>query len=499
MRCVSYTRAISGCWAIEPDTNAVQKQNAAIREYAKSQGWKISEKYSDTKKDEKAEVAFLQMKEDGINRKFDCVIVSTMFYSARNMTSAFDLYFSVFYAAGIAFAVAEDDFCTIGKTEAEVKAYLQKCKTLYRGEMASQIASRQTPDRAYRKYGYLWVEETTLEIDNEAAPIIREVFDLCCKGYSLNNIANLMNERGIYSPIQYEGHKIGRQNKINRKGWNGSTVKLILANEMYIGKWKRCIRGVEYEYACPPIIEKAVFDEAAAQIYQRNNCKDGRRPSSFGWYSAITVDAETQHPLATGLKLSDGTKVLRFRYPAPVTKPYDKYWISVEELQKKAYAELMQEQKAARYVAKLITEGKAESEKNEHLDTVRTMALEITMKMAENEIILMKQSRRYESGDMTEDEYNVLYTEHMEKQAEMDKILQVYMDTMDEIEMTFSLKNPWIVRFSDFDTDEVFTSKGIKNYVARILVHRFDMVQLEVVPAEWKKRFPQEWISSRGR
>ena len=495
MRCVSYTRAISGCWAIEPEKNAVQLQNVAIREYAKKQGWKIGEKYSDNKKDKNVEAAFLQMKEDGINRKFDCVLVSSMFYAGRNMTAAYDLFFTVFYSAGISFAVAEDGFCSMGKSVDEVKAYLQKCKTLYRGEMASQIASRQTPERAYRKYGYIWVEDTTLEIDDEVAPIVKEIFDLCCNGYSLGNIANQFNERGIDSPIQYEGRKIGRENKINRKGWNGSTVKLILANEMYIGKWKRCIRGVDYEYSCPAIIEKVVFDKAAAQIYERNNCKDGKHCSAYGWYSAITVDVETQHPLASGLKLSDGTKVLRFRYPAPVTKPYDRFWISAEDLQEKAYAELLKEQRTAKYIANLISDGKAENEKNAQMTDIRARALDVTMQMANNEKEFMKKSRNYENGELDETEYNALYAEHMEKQTELDNTLQSYIEVMDEIEQTFSLKNPWITRFSNFDAEEVFTNKGVKRYITKVEVYRFDTVRLEVILSEWKKRFPQVWLT----
>lgn len=495
MRCVSYTRAVSGCWAIEPEKNAVQLQNAAIREFAKKHGWKIGEKYSDNKKDESAETAFLQMKEDGINRRFDCVVVSSMFYAGRNMTAAYDLFFTVFYSAGISFAVAEDDFCTVDKTEDEVKAYLQKCKTLYRGEMASQIASRQTPERAYRKYGYIWTADTVLEIDHEVASVVREIFNLCCEGYSFESIAKLFNERGTASPIQYEGRKIGRENKINRKGWNGSTVKLILANELYIGKWKRCIRGVNYEYDCPPIIDKEVFDEAAAQIYERNNCKVGRKRSFHGWYSAITADDETQHPLTSGLKLSNGTKVLRFRYPAPVIKPYDKYWISTEELQEKAYAELMKEQNTARYIAKLICDGKAEAEKNTQLADARARALDVTMQMANNEKEFLKQSRSYENGGLCEDDYNLLYAVHMEKQKELDGTLESYIAIMDEIELAFSQKNPWIIRFSDVDTEVAFSSKGVKKYITKVWVYRFDTVRLEFSLSEWKKRLPQTWLS----
>lgn len=50
MRCVSYTRALSGCWAIEPKEDMLKKQNALITEYAKKRGWKITQKYSDRKK-----------------------------------------------------------------------------------------------------------------------------------------------------------------------------------------------------------------------------------------------------------------------------------------------------------------------------------------------------------------------------------------------------------------------------------------------------------------
>ena len=195
------------------------------------------------------------------------------------------------------------------------------------------------------------------------------------------------------------------------------------------------------------------------------------------------------------MKLSNGTKVLRFRYPAPVTKPYDKYWISTEELQGKAYAELMKEQNAAMYIAKLITEGEAETEKNTQLADVRARALDVTMQMANNEQEFMKQSRKYESGALHEDEYNLLYAEHMEKQAELDSSLQSYLDMMDEIELTFSRKNPWIIRFSDVDAEEVFSSKGVKKYITKVWVYRFDTVRLEFCLPEWKKRFPQAWLS----
>lgn len=112
-----------------------------------------------------------------------------------------------------------------------------------------------------------------------------------------------------------------------------------------------------------------------------------------------------------------------------------------------------------------------------------------------NEQEFMKQSRNYENGNLDEDEYGLLYAEHMEKQAELDSTLQSYMEIMDEIELAFSLKNPWLTRFSDFDTEEVFTNKGVKKYITKVWVYRFDTVRLEFSLSEWKKRFPQAWLS----
>jgi site-specific DNA recombinase len=69
-----------------------------------------------------------------------------------------------------------------------------------------------------------------IEIDEEAAKIIRRIFRAHLKYQSLDKIARDLNVDGIPSPRQGQRHK--------RFGWSGGTIRAMLYNECYVGIWK---------------------------------------------------------------------------------------------------------------------------------------------------------------------------------------------------------------------------------------------------------------------
>ena len=88
-------------------------------------------------------------------------------------------------------------------------------------------------------FGYRTVPETDklgnvighrIEIDEEAAAIIRRIFADYIKGGSLLRIARTLNLEGIPSPRTGTKHK--------RFGWGVSTIRAILYNERYAGTWR---------------------------------------------------------------------------------------------------------------------------------------------------------------------------------------------------------------------------------------------------------------------
>ena len=163
MRCASYVKYASCIPEKEIPSDIIRQQNERIRKYIKSKGWELTEKYTERKKDTEAEEVFQTLREDGISRKFDMVVVDSIFRCGRNVSFAEDVLLKTFYPAGIHFAVVEDDFCSLYLSAGDVAAYVKKKRDQYIGGMMT-YRSRLAQAEGYltvhdEKYGYFLNEE----------------------------------------------------------------------------------------------------------------------------------------------------------------------------------------------------------------------------------------------------------------------------------------------------------------------------------------------------
>ena len=97
---------------------------------------------------------------------------------------------------------------------------------------------RADPDSG-KKYSML--------IDEETAPVVRMIYQLCAEGNGPNAIAAILKEKKIYKPSMYrylhDGF-LGKTDINDPYGWNPKTVGNILDNEVYLGhtiNWKTSI------------------------------------------------------------------------------------------------------------------------------------------------------------------------------------------------------------------------------------------------------------------
>ena len=123
MKWVSYTRSISSRIGEENPSNTIAEQNERIARYLKKRGCSVSEKYSDRKRTAEATEGFDKLVQDGMARKFDAVVVDSIFRCGRTLPFAIEALQRTFYPLGIQFAVVEDDFCSADKTAEEVAEY----------------------------------------------------------------------------------------------------------------------------------------------------------------------------------------------------------------------------------------------------------------------------------------------------------------------------------------------------------------------------------------
>lgn len=124
MKCVSYTRTLP--WKNHQGELTIAEQNQRIAAYlAEHKELDLQKKYSDRKNDEKARTAFDQMTNDGVERKFDCIIVASMYYCGPDFPAARQAIEETLYAAGIDLIVLEESLDTRAVSRKEVEDYFE--------------------------------------------------------------------------------------------------------------------------------------------------------------------------------------------------------------------------------------------------------------------------------------------------------------------------------------------------------------------------------------
>jgi hypothetical protein len=498
MRCVSYTRSVSGCPTWEVQQNAIGQQNEAIKNYLKRKGWKLAQKYSDRKQDRDEDTAFLEMKKDGMERKFDCVVVSSMFYCGKSAYAAADVLYTVFYPCGIHFAVVEDDFCSADVSHEEVEAYIKKVRAAYMGEITYTSIAGYMDFKSYNKYGYIWVTDDEVVIDPAPAKVVKEIFEWRASGISIRKIAKRLNERGEEDPIHYRLRMRGRDTSRIKPGWKDDTVSRLLKWKLYTGEWERRLRGENYTLSCPVIIEPALFDKVNAKKGTRKNssAKTGAPYKCFNdVFSKCIVDKETEHALNIYTQVSSGEKIFRFKYPGPQVTGYKRHYISYEIVEREVARLLALEKKKVQIFEKQIESGAAVIEKERQQRLLRNQAMPVFEKMAGVEKELMAYSRAYETEEMSDQEYDEKRERLIARQMEYDAELQQYLSAIKDLEIAFSEKNPWLKLFQDYSEHEPLTSGTVKKYLALVLVYRFQTVEIVTKHQEWTVNLPQAWFA----
>lgn len=96
-----------------------------------------------------------------------------------------------------------------------------------RGEFTGCIAA----------YGYQKSDNGKLVIDEETAPVVRDIFKWASNGMGDMRIAQKLNELGIPSPSQYRYEKgiLKSERYANMRYWYKSAVRRILINPVYLG------------------------------------------------------------------------------------------------------------------------------------------------------------------------------------------------------------------------------------------------------------------------
>lgn len=485
MICVSYTRAVPNISNMEVPRNTIGEQNELISAYIKKKRWKLTEQYSDRKQDKDDETAFLKMKKAGMDRQFECVVVGSIFFCGKRLLSATDLLERVFYPAGIHFAVAEDDFYSGEATLEEVAAYMQRKIGEFRGKLAYRMNEEFFEGTAYRRYGYIRIAKDQLVIDQEPAEIIREIFDLFCSGKTVKEIADLLNDEERETCAAYRWRASGGKYKYNHSIWTTHMVTNILQKRIYTGEWHQCIGDERLLLSCPPIIEQGQFDDAQELLKQRSPARYKQKTEKpYRVFGTKVYDLETEWPLTVHINRKDGTRMFRFKYPAPAVHLYEKLTLSCRETERSISKQLQIQKEMADHAVAMFETDDAVIKKEMLIAPIRDTAN-----------VLFEQMLSMESQIMSDADSTDAKATMLEKLKLLDEELQRQFAKIEEIHQLFSKKNPWVKLYSTYNRQNEIKEQIVGKYVAKVMVYRFERVMLIPCYSEWFEKLPQEWFA----
>ncbi len=174
-----------------------------------------------------------QLKEDIINRNIDLLLVKDLSRLGRNNAKTL-LFLDFIEEHGVRLLTYDGkydslkDNDTVGIETWINERYLKDTSRKIRASLRFKIERGEYIGNA--PYGYVKSEKekNRLEIDEETAHVVREIFDLYKRGYGYAYIAKILNERGYPPPSDRTRIK-------NNGGWNAVGVQRILSNRVYIG------------------------------------------------------------------------------------------------------------------------------------------------------------------------------------------------------------------------------------------------------------------------
>ena len=302
---------------LQGESNSISNQKRILETYAKQNGfsnlrWYTDDGYSGANFQRPGFQAMLADNEAG---KVGTVIVKDMSRLGRNYLQVGMYTEMIFPQKGVRFiaindgvdsAQGENDFAPLRNIFNEwlVRDTSKKIKAVKRskGMSGKPITSKPV-------YGYLMDEDENFIIDEEAAPVVRQIYSLCLAGNGPTKIARMLTEQQIPTPGTLEYRRTGSTRRYHpgyECKWATNTVVHLLENREYTGclvnfKTEKPSYKLKHSIENPPE-KQAVFENHHEPIIDRETWervqelrKQRKRPNRYdevGLFSGILFCAD---------------------------------------------------------------------------------------------------------------------------------------------------------------------------------------------------------------
>ena len=193
---------------------------------------------------------FNQLYEAVMKGEINCIIVKDVSRFGRHYIMTSEFLQRIFPSMGVRFISVNDDYDSLNP-KSDVEGLLLPFKMIvndsYVRDIAKKIRSSITakmnageylPSASSILYGYIRNPEmNTLDIDEEAAPIVVRIFEMRADGMSFNQIADTLNKEGIPSPGRLRYMRgVTVHPRYENCQWSRSTIRKFVSEPTYLGQ-----------------------------------------------------------------------------------------------------------------------------------------------------------------------------------------------------------------------------------------------------------------------
>ena len=299
----------------DDDGNSLQNQIAVCEDYLDGcPHLRLTEVYSDNGKTGTVfdRPAWNHLMDDVRTGKIQCIVVRDLSRFGRDYVETGSYLEKIFPALGTRFISVKENFdnFTCGNSMESLSVSLQNLvNAMYSRDISKKVSTAlraQMETGRFRNrnlpYGYLWNgDRTAYVVDEEAAAVVRQIFEWKLREISVYTIVERLKTGGIESPERHK-RRAGSRNgdNIQGEGWCPSTIRGILQNRAYIGEMvcgkseTALYKGLKKHLtetdkwivvpdAHPPIISASDFETVERQIQKDS----AHRETAMEWSADI--------------------------------------------------------------------------------------------------------------------------------------------------------------------------------------------------------------------
>lgn len=454
------------------ESNSISNQREIINSYVKRNQITMLKEYVDDGYSGATfdRPNFKEMMKDAYDKKFDTIIVKDLSRFGRDYIEAGKYIQRIFPENGIRFISVNDNYDSKSADMNDthlilpIKNFINDsyCRDISNKVKSSQKIKREKGDfiSAFAPYGYKKSDENKnkLVVDEQAAPNIKNIFDMKLLGYSSKAIADELNHLGVLTPRKYkesQGFKCNGFQNIKGGNWTAKAVNRIIENEVYIGntlqgksitlnyKNKKQIEKEKEEWirvedTHEAIISKEIF--AIANTMLKRDLNNSRGKDKIDIFTGMLFCKECGSSLIR--------RTVKYKEREEIFYICSKY-----NKEKSCSRHSIKEETLIKAVSKII---KTYIEFNEKLYS-KVQLIDINRNLKDNQIPILKREKAMTEEllsslylDLKEDviskeEYQLFRKNYMEKLTKLDESIQYRLRKQEDTKDKIDENKSWII------------------------------------------------------